>query len=155
MQQVLLDYTAGILRVVQKCLWLPLFSQHLVIVCIDEKSNSSTKIIVVITVVIFALNFYVNFLAPKSSPSRMMSAPSQPLRMIPGNKPNGVTRDPGPGAPRSSGKTTQPVSVEAFSGLRLRSVTVTAPHLPTCPARQIDMGPSFPTAEPFRNGVFV
>ncbi|KAF6372099.1 minichromosome maintenance 10 replication initiation factor [Rhinolophus ferrumequinum] len=58
--------------------------------------------------------------APKSSPSRMTSAPSQPLRMIPGNKPNGVTRDPGPGAPRSSGKTAQPVSVEAFSGLRLR-----------------------------------
>ncbi|XP_016059405.1 PREDICTED: protein MCM10 homolog isoform X2 [Miniopterus natalensis] len=57
---------------------------------------------------------------PKSSPSRMTSALSQPLRMTPGNKPSGMTRDHGAVAPRSSGDTAQPISVEAFSGLRLR-----------------------------------
>nr|XP_020139664.1 protein MCM10 homolog isoform X3 [Microcebus murinus] len=57
---------------------------------------------------------------PKSSSSRMTSAPSQPLQTIPGNKPSGVTRDKNAGTQESSGETSQTVSVEAFSGLRLR-----------------------------------
>nr|XP_020139663.1 protein MCM10 homolog isoform X2 [Microcebus murinus] len=56
---------------------------------------------------------------PKSSSSRMTSAPSQPLQTIPGNKPSGVTRDKNAGTQESSGETSQTVSVEAFSGLRL------------------------------------
>uniref|UniRef100_G1NWQ9 Protein MCM10 homolog n=1 Tax=Myotis lucifugus TaxID=59463 RepID=G1NWQ9_MYOLU len=69
----------------------------------------------------YVLFLYIsnNFLEPKSSPSKMVCAPSQPLRMMPGNKPNWMTRDKGVEATRSSGDIAQPVSVEAFSGLRL------------------------------------
>lgn len=66
---------------------------------------------------------------PKSSPSRMISTPSQPLRMTPGNKLSGTTRDEGAGARRSSGDTAQPVSVEAFSGLRLRRPRVSSTEM--------------------------
>lgn len=79
----------------------------------------------------FALKFYVHFLDPKSSPSRMTAVPLQPLRTTPGNKPTGVTRGQGAQTPVSSGETAEPVSVEAFSGLRLRSVTgISPPHTP-------------------------
>ncbi|KAM5286488.1 LOW QUALITY PROTEIN: protein MCM10 homolog [Hipposideros larvatus] len=67
--------------------------------------------------------------APKSSPLRMTRAPSQPLQATPGNKPTGVTRDQGAGAPRSSGEAAQPVSVEAFSGLRLRRPRVSSTEM--------------------------
>ncbi|XP_066089966.1 protein MCM10 homolog [Saccopteryx bilineata] len=66
---------------------------------------------------------------PKSSPSRMTSAPSQPLRATPGNKPSRMSRDRGAGAPRSSGETAQPVSMEAFSGLRLRCPRVSSTEM--------------------------
>ena len=56
----------------------------------------------------------------------MTSVAFQPLRTTPGNKPGGVTRDQSAGTPRSSGEMAQEVSVEAFSGLRLRSVIVTS-----------------------------
>ncbi|XP_069314955.1 protein MCM10 homolog [Eulemur rufifrons] len=64
---------------------------------------------------------------PKSSSARMTSAPSQPLQTIPGNKPSGfVTRDKSAGTPGSSGET---VSVEAFSGLRLRRPRVSSTEM--------------------------
>ncbi|XP_045389509.1 protein MCM10 homolog isoform X1 [Lemur catta] len=65
----------------------------------------------------------------KSSSSRMTSAPSQPLQTIPGNKPSGVTRDKSAGTPGSSGETAQTVSVEAFSGLRLRRPRVSSTEM--------------------------
>lgn len=70
--------------------------------------------------------WFLYFLEPQCSPLKMTSVPSQPLRTTPGNKPGGVTRDQSAGTPRSSGEMAQEVSVEAFSGLRLRSVIVTA-----------------------------
>ncbi|KAK1338714.1 hypothetical protein QTO34_019371 [Cnephaeus nilssonii] len=66
---------------------------------------------------------------PKSSPSKMICAPSQPLRMTPGNKPSWMTRDQGVEAARSSGDVAQPVSVEAFSGLRLRRPRVSSTEM--------------------------
>ncbi|CAK6432621.1 unnamed protein product [Pipistrellus nathusii] len=66
---------------------------------------------------------------PKSSPSKMICAPSLPLRMTPGNKPSWMTRDQGVGAARNSGDITQPVSVEAFSGLRLRRPRVSSTEM--------------------------
>ncbi|XP_023487696.1 protein MCM10 homolog isoform X1 [Equus caballus] len=66
---------------------------------------------------------------PKSSSSKMTSASSQPLRMTPGNKPNGMTRDQSTGTPRHSGEPAQPVSVEAFSGLRLRRPRVSSTEM--------------------------
>ncbi|XP_012658728.1 protein MCM10 homolog [Otolemur garnettii] len=57
---------------------------------------------------------------PKSSSSRMTSLPSQPLHTTPGNKPTGMTRNKSTGTPGCSGETAQSVSVETFSGLRLR-----------------------------------
>ncbi|XP_036701110.1 protein MCM10 homolog isoform X3 [Balaenoptera musculus] len=66
---------------------------------------------------------------PQSSSFRMTSAPSQPLRTTPGNKPAGMTRDQSAGTPRSSGETTQTVSVEAFSGLRLRKPRVSSTEM--------------------------
>ncbi|KAM5337268.1 protein MCM10 homolog isoform 1-T2 [Glossophaga mutica] len=66
---------------------------------------------------------------PKSSLSWTTSTPSQPLQMTPGNKPSGMTRDLGAGAPKSSGVTTEPVSMEAFSGLRLRRPRVSSTEM--------------------------
>uniref|UniRef100_G1M4H5 Protein MCM10 homolog n=1 Tax=Ailuropoda melanoleuca TaxID=9646 RepID=G1M4H5_AILME len=67
---------------------------------------------------------------PKSSFSRMTSTPPQPLRTTPGNKPSGLTRDQSAGTPRSSGEPAQTmVSVEAFSGLRLRRPRVSSTEM--------------------------
>ncbi|XP_036308472.1 protein MCM10 homolog isoform X5 [Pipistrellus kuhlii] len=66
---------------------------------------------------------------PKSSPSKMICAPSQPLRMTPGNKPSWMSRDQGVEAARNSGDIAQPVSVEAFSGLRLRRPRVSSTEM--------------------------
>ncbi|KAG8515936.1 Protein MCM10, partial [Galemys pyrenaicus] len=55
-----------------------------------------------------------------SASSSMTNAPSLPLHTTPRNQPCSVTRDQSAGTPRSSGEMAQPVSVEAFSGLRLR-----------------------------------
>lgn len=68
-----------------------------------------------------------NFLEPKSSASRSMSAPSP--QAVPGNKPSGTTRNQSTGNPGNAGERAPQVpqvSVEAFSGLRLRSVAVTS-----------------------------
>uniref|UniRef100_A0A8C2RMZ1 Protein MCM10 homolog n=1 Tax=Capra hircus TaxID=9925 RepID=A0A8C2RMZ1_CAPHI len=59
----------------------------------------------------------------------MTSVPSQPLRTTPGNKPGGMTRDQSTGTPRSSGEMAQAVSVEAFSGLRLRKPRVSSTEM--------------------------
>ncbi|XP_036921818.1 protein MCM10 homolog [Sturnira hondurensis] len=66
---------------------------------------------------------------PRSSLSWTTSTPSQPLQMTPGNKPSGMTRGPSAGAPKSSGETTEPVSMEAFSGLRLRRPRVSSTEM--------------------------
>lgn len=66
---------------------------------------------------------------PKSSPSKMICAPSQPLRMTPRNKPSWMTRDQGVEAAGNSGDVAQPVSVEAFSGLRLRRPRVSSTEM--------------------------
>lgn len=82
-----------------------------------------------VNVIFLSLNFYVNFLEPKSLSSGTTSTLSQPLRATPGNKPSGLTRDQSAETPRSSGEPAQTVvSVEAFSGLRLRSVNIKASH---------------------------
>ncbi|XP_007933665.2 protein MCM10 homolog, partial [Orycteropus afer afer] len=57
---------------------------------------------------------------PKNSTSGMTSVPSQPLRTMPGNKPNVMPRDQSIRTPGNPGELAQIVSVEAFSGLRLR-----------------------------------
>ncbi|XP_063466170.1 protein MCM10 homolog isoform X4 [Symphalangus syndactylus] len=66
---------------------------------------------------------------PKSSSSRMTSAPSQPLQTISRNKPSGITRGQIVVTPGSSGETTQPICVEAFSGLRLRRPRVSSTEM--------------------------
>ncbi|PNJ58003.1 MCM10 isoform 2, partial [Pongo abelii] len=66
---------------------------------------------------------------PKSSSSRMTSVPSQPLQTISRNKPSGITRGQIVGTPGSSGETTQPICVEAFSGLRLRRPRVSSTEM--------------------------
>ncbi|KAL2761488.1 protein MCM10-like protein isoform 1 [Daubentonia madagascariensis] len=66
---------------------------------------------------------------PKSSSSRMTSAPSQPLQTIPGNKPSGVMREKSAGTPGGPGEMAQTVSVEAFSGLRLRRPRVSSTEM--------------------------
>ncbi|XP_015101103.2 protein MCM10 homolog isoform X1 [Vicugna pacos] len=67
--------------------------------------------------------------APKSSSSKLTSVPSQPLRTTPGNKPSGMTRDQSAGTPRTSVEMAQTVSVEAFSGLRLRKPRVSSTEM--------------------------
>ncbi|XP_006894378.1 PREDICTED: protein MCM10 homolog [Elephantulus edwardii] len=66
---------------------------------------------------------------PRSLTSGLTSVPSQPLQTIPGNKPNGTSRDQSISTPRSSGEPAQPVSVEAFSGLRLRRPRVSSTEM--------------------------
>nr|XP_044991045.1 protein MCM10 homolog isoform X2 [Jaculus jaculus] len=69
---------------------------------------------------------------PKSSSPRTTSMPSQPLHTIPGNKPSGMTSNHSSETPRSSGERAPPapqVSVEAFSGLRLRRPRVSSTEM--------------------------
>ncbi|XP_004861882.1 protein MCM10 homolog isoform X1 [Heterocephalus glaber] len=66
---------------------------------------------------------------PKSSSSGMTNAPSQPLQTVPGEKHSGVTRDRGSGSPGSLGEPAQQVSMEAFSGLRLRRPRVSSTEM--------------------------
>ncbi|XP_047376996.1 protein MCM10 homolog [Sciurus carolinensis] len=70
-----------------------------------------------------------NFLKAKSSFSRMTCAPSQPLQNVPGNKTSGMTRVQSLGTPENSGAPTQQVSVETFSGLRLRRPRVSSTEM--------------------------
>uniref|UniRef100_A0A8C0J4E9 Protein MCM10 homolog n=1 Tax=Chelonoidis abingdonii TaxID=106734 RepID=A0A8C0J4E9_CHEAB len=73
---------------------------------------------------------------PKHSPSGINSPPRpissssfQPLRSTPGNRPKMATRDQTPQVQGSSSMTDQPVSVETFSGLRLRKPRVSSVEL--------------------------
>ncbi|XP_029810187.1 protein MCM10 homolog [Suricata suricatta] len=67
---------------------------------------------------------------PKSSSSGTTSTLSQPLQTTSGNKPSGLTRDQSAVTPRSSGEPAQTVvSVEAFSGLRLRRPRVSSTEM--------------------------
>ncbi|XP_038273857.1 protein MCM10 homolog [Dermochelys coriacea] len=71
---------------------------------------------------------------PKHSPSEnksplprpISSSSFQPLRSTPGNRPKMATRDWTPHVQESSSVTDQPVSVETFSGLRLRKPRVSS-----------------------------
>uniref|UniRef100_A0A8C9ESE3 Replication factor Mcm10 C-terminal domain-containing protein n=1 Tax=Pavo cristatus TaxID=9049 RepID=A0A8C9ESE3_PAVCR len=55
-------------------------------------------------------------------PRQVLSLAFQPLKSAPGNTPSKVPREKTPHVPTCSSTTLQPVSVETFSGLRLRSV---------------------------------
>ncbi|PKU33673.1 hypothetical protein llap_16023 [Limosa lapponica baueri] len=62
-------------------------------------------------------------------PRQVLSLAFQPLTSAAGNAPSKVTRDKTPHVPTCSGATTQPVSVEAFSGLRLRKPRVSSAEM--------------------------
>ncbi|KAM6216209.1 protein MCM10 homolog [Rhynchocyon petersi] len=66
---------------------------------------------------------------PKSLTSGLTSVSSQPLQMIPGNKPNRTPRDQSVRSPGNSGDLSKTVSVEAFSGLRLRRPRVSSTEM--------------------------
>uniref|UniRef100_A0A8C3TCJ5 Protein MCM10 homolog n=1 Tax=Chelydra serpentina TaxID=8475 RepID=A0A8C3TCJ5_CHESE len=67
------------------------------------------------------------FTENKSPPPRPITSSSfQPLRSTPGNRPKMATRDRTPQVQGSSNVTDQPVSVETFSGLRLRKPRVSS-----------------------------
>ncbi|XP_052583422.1 protein MCM10 homolog [Peromyscus californicus insignis] len=71
-----------------------------------------------------------NFLEPQSSSSRAKSAPSP--QTVPGNKPSGMTRNQSAGTPGNSEERppqVPQVSVEAFSGLRLRRPRVSSTEM--------------------------
>uniref|UniRef100_A0A8C3B6E8 Protein MCM10 homolog n=1 Tax=Cairina moschata TaxID=8855 RepID=A0A8C3B6E8_CAIMO len=62
-------------------------------------------------------------------PQQVLSLAFQPLKSAPGNTPNKVTREKTPQMPTCSSTTSQPVSVETFSGLRLRKPRVSSAEM--------------------------
>ncbi|KGL91605.1 Protein MCM10, partial [Charadrius vociferus] len=62
-------------------------------------------------------------------PRQVLSLAFQPLKSATGNTPSKVTRQKNPLVPTCSRATTQPVSVEAFSGLRLRKPRVSSAEM--------------------------
>lgn len=62
-------------------------------------------------------------------PRQVLSLAFQPLKSAPGNTPNKVTREKTPQTPTCSSTTSQPVSVETFSGLRLRKPRVSSAEM--------------------------
>ncbi|KFP69010.1 Protein MCM10, partial [Cariama cristata] len=62
-------------------------------------------------------------------PRQVLSLAFQPLKSTVGNTPSKVTREKTPHVPTCSSATTQPVSVEAFSGLRLRKPRVSSAEM--------------------------
>ncbi|KFQ22017.1 Protein MCM10, partial [Merops nubicus] len=62
-------------------------------------------------------------------PQQVLSLAFQPLKSATGNTPNTVTREKTPHMPACSSATTQPVSVETFSGLRLRKPRVSSAEM--------------------------
>uniref|UniRef100_A0A8C4JY80 Protein MCM10 homolog n=1 Tax=Dromaius novaehollandiae TaxID=8790 RepID=A0A8C4JY80_DRONO len=62
-------------------------------------------------------------------PRQVLSLAFQPLKSAPGNTPSKVTRDKTPQVPACSSTTAQPVSVETFSGLRLRKPRVSSAEM--------------------------
>ncbi|XP_051007303.1 protein MCM10 homolog [Acomys russatus] len=76
------------------------------------------------------LQLISNFPEPKSSSSRSTSAPSP--QAVPGDKPSGMTRNQSTGTPGNAGEQAPQapqVSVEAFSGLRLRRPRVSSTEM--------------------------
>ncbi|XP_063998703.1 protein MCM10 homolog isoform X2 [Pogoniulus pusillus] len=65
----------------------------------------------------------------KTPPQQVLSLAFQPLKPAAGNTPSKVTREKTPHVPPSSSATTQPVSVETFSGLRLRKPRVSSAEM--------------------------
>ncbi|XP_009952377.1 PREDICTED: protein MCM10 homolog [Leptosomus discolor] len=62
-------------------------------------------------------------------PRQVLSLAFQPLKSAVGNTPSKVTREKTPHVPPCSSATTQPVSVETFSGLRLRKPRVSSAEM--------------------------
>ncbi|XP_009647743.1 protein MCM10 homolog [Egretta garzetta] len=62
-------------------------------------------------------------------PRQVVSLAFQPLKPAAGNTPSKVTREKIPHVPTCSSATTQPVSVETFSGLRLRKPRVSSAEM--------------------------
>ncbi|XP_009981900.1 PREDICTED: protein MCM10 homolog [Tauraco erythrolophus] len=62
-------------------------------------------------------------------PRQVLSLAFQPLKSATGNTPNKVTREKTPHVPTCSSTTAQPVSVETFSGLRLRKPRVSSAEM--------------------------
>ncbi|XP_072714108.1 protein MCM10 homolog isoform X1 [Ciconia boyciana] len=62
-------------------------------------------------------------------PRQVLSLAFQPLKSAAGNTPSKVTREKTPHMPTCSSTTTQPVSVETFSGLRLRKPRVSSAEM--------------------------
>ncbi|KAM7127811.1 protein MCM10 homolog isoform 2-T2 [Ciconia maguari] len=62
-------------------------------------------------------------------PQQVLSLAFQPLKSAAGNTPSKVTREKTPHMPTCSSTTTQPVSVETFSGLRLRKPRVSSAEM--------------------------
>lgn len=62
-------------------------------------------------------------------PRQVLSLAFQPLKSAPGNTPNKVPREKTPHVPTCSSTTLQPVSVETFSGLRLRKPRVSSAEM--------------------------
>ncbi|KFR17826.1 Protein MCM10, partial [Opisthocomus hoazin] len=62
-------------------------------------------------------------------PQQVLSLAFQPLKSAAGNAPSKVTREKTPNVPTCSSATTQPVSVETFSGLRLRKPRVSSAEM--------------------------
>lgn len=82
--------------------------------------------------VVFVVFFFPFFPAKETKtppPRQVLSLAFQPLKSAPGNTPNKVTREKTPQMPTCSSTTSQPVSVETFSGLRLRSAAQQYPCL--------------------------
>ncbi|KFZ48883.1 Protein MCM10, partial [Antrostomus carolinensis] len=62
-------------------------------------------------------------------PRQVLSMAFQPLKSATGNTPSKVTREKTPHMPACSSATTQPVSMETFSGLRLRKPRVSSAEM--------------------------
>ncbi|XP_040450023.1 protein MCM10 homolog isoform X1 [Falco naumanni] len=62
-------------------------------------------------------------------PRQVLSLAFQPLKSAAGNTPSKVTREKTPHVPTCSNAATQPVSVETFSGLRLRNPRVSSAEM--------------------------
>ncbi|XP_062435063.1 protein MCM10 homolog [Rhea pennata] len=62
-------------------------------------------------------------------PRQVLSLAFQPLKSAPGNTSSKMTRDKTPQVPTCSSATAQPVSVETFSGLRLRKPRVSSAEM--------------------------
>lgn len=96
--------------------------------CYTTQYTSSSLITVaeiLLIIVFFVMGTMPFFFSAKENkippPRQILSLAFQPLQSAIGNTPSKVTREKTSLVPACSSATTQPVSVETFSGLRLRS----------------------------------